>query len=60
MLALVRPMEIERDAPLAAQSPGAVKGYAWSKQGLGYSLIAPASARDLPALADEARRQTES
>jgi len=57
---LVRPMEIDRDMPLAAQSHGAVSGYAWSDQGLGYSLVAPASARDLPALANEARRQTES
>ena len=57
---LVRPMEIDRDTPLAAQSHGAVSGYAWSDQGLGYSLMAPASARDLHALADEARRQTES
>jgi anti-sigma factor RsiW len=55
---LVRPMEIERDTPLAAQSHGAVSGFAWSDQGLGYSLVAPASARDLHALADEARRQT--
>lgn len=56
---LVRPMEIERDAPIARQSHGAISGYAWSDQGLGYSLVAPAAARDLPALAAEARRQTE-
>ncbi|MDB5361222.1 MAG: hypothetical protein JWO51_2519 [Rhodospirillales bacterium] len=55
---LVRPMEIDRDTPLAEQSHGAVSGFAWSDQGLGYSLVAPASARDLHALADEARRQT--
>ena len=57
---LARPMEVEGDMPLAAQSHGAFSGYAWSDQGLGYSLMAPASARDLHALADEARRQTES
>lgn len=57
---LVRPMEIERDMPLAAHAHGAVGGYAWSDQGLGYSLVAPATARDLHSLADEARRQTQS
>lgn len=57
---LARPMEIEGNAPLAAQAQGAVNGYAWADQGLGYSLVAPASARNLKSLADEAKRQTES
>jgi anti-sigma factor RsiW len=53
-------MEIEGDAPLAPHSQGSVSGYAWSDQGLGYSLVAPPATRDLKSLADEARRQTES
>jgi anti-sigma factor RsiW len=54
---LVRPMEIDRDTPLAKQSEGAVNGYAWSDEGLGYSLVGAASAGILQPLADEARRQ---
>jgi anti-sigma factor RsiW len=57
---LVRPMAVEGNMPLAEHSHGALSGFAWSDQGLGYSLVAAATARDLHALADEARRQTES
>jgi anti-sigma factor RsiW len=57
---LVRPMAIERDAPMAEHSQGAVSGFAWSKAGLGYSLVAPTPAGTLQPLADDARRQTES
>jgi anti-sigma factor RsiW len=57
---LARPMAVQGDMPLAEHSHGTLSGFAWSDQGLGYSLVASASARDLHALADEARRQTES
>ncbi|HEV2676040.1 MAG TPA: anti-sigma factor [Aliidongia sp.] len=57
---LVRPMTIERDMPLAEHSHGAINGFAWSDRGLGYSLVASASAKDLQSLAVEAKRQTAS
>ena len=55
---LVRPMAVERDMPLAEHSHGAVSGFAWSDQGLGYSLVASTPAGALQPLAAEARRQT--
>ncbi|HLZ65483.1 MAG TPA: anti-sigma factor [Aliidongia sp.] len=57
---LARPMAVDRDAPMAAHSEGAVHGFAWSREGLGYSLVSAAGAPDLSAVATEARQQTES
>ena len=57
---LARPMAIDRNAPLAAHSEGPIRGFAWSKAGLGYSLVAGSGGPDLAPLATEARRQTES
>jgi anti-sigma factor RsiW len=54
---LVRPMTVDRDAPMSAHAQGALSGYAWSDQGLGYSVVAPASLPDMHPLADEVRRQ---
>ena len=54
---LVRPMAIERDAPMSEHTDGAVAGYAWSNQGLGYSLMATAPTGTLHPLANEVRRQ---
>ena len=55
---LARPMATEGNMPLAEHSEGALSGFAWSDQGLGYSLVAAGPARNLHPLADEARRQT--
>jgi anti-sigma factor RsiW len=57
LVMLVRPMETERDAPMAPSQRGEVAGYSWSQGGLGYSLVGPASPDALHPLADEARRQ---
>jgi anti-sigma factor RsiW len=57
---LVRPMAVDRDAPMAEHSQGAISGFAWSRAGLGYSLVTTGPARALQPLADDARRQTES
>jgi anti-sigma factor RsiW len=54
---LVRPMAIERDAPMSEHSDGSVAGFAWATEGLGYSLVATGPAKALHPLADEARRQ---
>ncbi|ANN67055.1 anti-sigma factor family protein [Bordetella bronchialis] len=56
---MVRPMAVERDTPMSAHRQGGVAGYAWSDQGLGYSVMAPSSLPDLHPLADEVRRQVD-
>jgi anti-sigma factor RsiW len=55
---LARPMATEGNMPLAEHSEGALSSFAWSDQGLGYSLVTSAPANSLQPLADEARRQT--
>jgi anti-sigma factor RsiW len=55
---LVRPMATEGNAPMSALAQGAVAGFAWANQGLGYSLVAEASADTLHLLANEVRRQS--
>jgi len=54
---LVRPMAREDDLPMQAHAQAGVAGYAWADRGLGYSMAAPDTARDLHPLADEMRRQ---
>ncbi|AOB31291.1 hypothetical protein AKI39_12215 [Bordetella sp. H567] len=56
---MVRPMAVERDTPMSAHAQNGVAGYAWSDQGLGYSVMAPASAPDIHPVADEVRRQVD-
>ncbi|OZI18665.1 hypothetical protein CAL26_13225 [Bordetella genomosp. 9] len=56
---MVRPMAVEGDTPMSAHKQGDVSGYAWSDQGLGYSLMAPASVPDIHPVADEVRRQVD-
>jgi anti-sigma factor RsiW len=57
---LVRPMAIERNAPMSEHTEGELANYAWSNQGLGYSLVATAPSATLHPLADEIRRQIDS
>ncbi len=57
LVMLVRPMAAERDTPMAQQSRGAVKGFAWADRGIGYSLMGSLSPEILHPLADEIRRQ---
>ncbi|MCB8875656.1 anti-sigma factor family protein [Acidisoma silvae] len=54
---LVRPMTIDKSARMAEHSNGAVNGYAWADQGLGYSLVGSTSPDILHPLANEMRRQ---
>ena len=56
---LVRPMTIDKTARMAEHSDGAVNGYAWADEGLGYSLVGNASPAILHPLANEMRRQIE-
>ncbi|TWB63287.1 anti-sigma factor family protein [Nitrospirillum viridazoti] len=54
---LVRPMKQDGDAPMTEHQKDDVGGVTWCNRGMGYSLVADASARALHPLADEARRQ---
>jgi anti-sigma factor RsiW len=57
LVMLTRPMAIDEDAPMLEHSRGPVTGFAWSNQGVGYSLFGEAPANRLHPLADEVRRQ---
>ncbi|MEA1676615.1 anti-sigma factor [Nitrospirillum sp. BR 11163] len=54
---LVRPMKHDGDAPMTEHQKDEVGGVTWCNRGMGYSLVADASAQALHPLADEARRQ---
>lgn len=54
---LSRPMSLDRDVAMAPHANGAVAGYAWAANGVGYSLVGPLSPEILHPIADEVRRQ---
>jgi anti-sigma factor RsiW len=54
---LVRPMTVDRTAPMTRHSYGPIEGYAWANKGVGYTLVAAASPDVLHPLANEVRRQ---
>lgn len=57
LVLLTRPMEVDRDTPMAQHSRGTVTGFSWADDGMGYSLVGPTSPDILHPLADEVRRQ---
>lgn len=56
---MVRPMAKKGDTPMSSHNQPGVFGYAWVDQGLGYSVMGPASVPDIHPVADEVRRQTD-
>ncbi|WP_413992527.1 anti-sigma factor family protein [Labrys okinawensis] len=54
---LMRPMEVDKNAPMTELDLDGTGGVTWSKDGLGYSLVGPSPPALLHPLADEARRQ---
>lgn len=56
---LTRQMAVDRDAPMSPHARDGVAGFTWARDGLGFSLVGPASPEILHPLADEARRQIE-
>lgn len=52
-----RPMQIERDAPMARLDTAPLAGWSWSSNGMGYSLVGSLPPDILHPLADEIRRQ---
>lgn len=58
MVLLTRPMAAaDRNAPMTPHTGNGTNGYAWADNGLGYSLVSPATPDVLHPLADEVRRQ---
>jgi len=57
MAVMLRPMTIEKEAPMLAQAWGAIGGYSWAMRGLGYSVVGTESPTTLHPVADEVRRQ---
>ena len=57
LVMLVRRMAVDRDAAMTAHEQGAVNGFVWAADGVGYSLVGPAPSATLHPIADEARRQ---
>jgi anti-sigma factor RsiW len=57
LVVLTRPMSVDKNAPMARLAKGPVRGYAWSRDGLGYSLVGEAASETLHPIANEVRRQ---
>ncbi len=58
LVMLMRPMAEPGDAPMREHRSGSAAGYAWARDGLGYSLVGPADLAGLHPLANEIRRTT--
>ncbi len=58
LVMLMRPMVEPGDAPMREHQSGSATGYAWARDGLGYSLVGPADLAGLHPLANEIRRTT--
>ena len=57
MAVMLRPMAVEKEAPMMAQTTGTIGGYSWAMRGLGYSVVGTESPTTLHPVADEVRRQ---
>lgn len=58
IVVLTRPMSsADQNAPMTPQSHGDVGGFAWADDGMGYSLVGPATPESLRPVANEVRRQ---
>jgi len=54
---MVRPMQVDKEAPMMKQSSGPVGGFTWAAQGLGYSVVGTGPTDLLHPIANEVRRQ---
>ena len=57
LVMLARPMATAPNTTMSPLADGTINGFAWAQNGMGYSLVGPASAEALHPLADEARSQ---
>ena len=53
-----REMDVDRNMPMSEHARDGLEGVAWSNQGVGYTLVGPASS-DLRPLADQVRHQVD-
>lgn len=53
---MIRPMAVDKQARMSEHAYEGLGGVAWADDGLGYSLVGAATARELHPLADEVRR----
>lgn len=54
---MVRPMQVDKEAPMMKQSSGSLGGFTWAEKGLGYSVVGTAATELLHPIANEVRRQ---
>jgi len=54
-----REMDVDRNMPMSQHARDGLEGVAWSNQGVGYTLVGPASSGLRP-LADQVRHQVDS
>jgi anti-sigma factor RsiW len=57
LVLLVHPMAPDMNATMTEHQEGHVGGYAWATEGVGYSLVGPATNKELHPIANEVRRQ---
>lgn len=54
---MMRPMQIDKNRPMSEQSYDGLDGVTWSRDGLGFSVVAPRASSDLRPVAEDVRRQ---
>lgn len=54
---MMRPMQVEKNRSMSEQSYGALDGVTWSRDGLGFSVVATRASTDLLPVAEDVRRQ---
>ena len=57
LVVLTRAMTVDQNMPMVPHTRGAVNGFAWADNGVGYSLVGPAAPDVLHSLADSVRDQ---
>lgn len=54
---MMRPMQIDKNRSMSEHSYGELDGVTWSRDGLGFSVVAPRASIDLLPVAEDVRRQ---
>jgi anti-sigma factor RsiW len=57
LVVLTRAMTVDQNKPMVPHTSGAVNGFAWADNGVGYSLVGPAAPDVLHSIADSVRDQ---
>jgi anti-sigma factor RsiW len=57
LVVLTRAMTVDQNKPMVPHTSGAVNGFAWADNGVGYSLVGPAAPEVLHSIADTVRDQ---